>query len=114
MPGQQHQTPFDGTEQWRFERVPEALPVAVHDGERRRSGRIVNISANGALLQMDELPENLENPLEPGRYVDVDIDTLPFLAARVVRWTPSVVAVSFDIHDGQCHALADQLSHAVN
>ena len=105
---------FDGTEQRRFGRVAEALPAALHDGERRRSGRIVNISANGALLQMDQQPENLENPLEPGRYVDVDIDTLPFLAARIVRWSPNIVAVSFDINDGQCHALADQLSHAMN
>jgi hypothetical protein len=98
-----------GGDKRRFDRVPSRSAVTVFDGERRREGRVVDISGNGALLCMDSRLEPLDRPPEPGRYVDIDMEDLGYVGAQVVRCQDDGFAVNFDIGRDQSLELALQI-----
>jgi len=93
-------------DQRRFRRVPGTAKVTVFDGERRRRGWVADISGGGAYLKLDQELESFDAAPEPGRYVDVDIETLSYLGAQVVRAEDAGFAVLFDLDEKQSRELS--------
>lgn len=94
----------------RFDRMALNSAVTVFDGERRREGRISDISGNGARVSMSSELEALDGPPEEGRYVDMDIEDVEYLGGQVVRRSKDGFAVRFDLDDDESKSLAVEIA----
>jgi hypothetical protein len=94
----------------RFERHDLGSTVTVFDGERRRQGRVKDVSGSGAMLEMGSELESMDGPPEVGRYIDMEIEALSYMGAEVVRHAGDDFAVRFDLDDGECQDLAEEIS----
>jgi len=100
----------DKTENRRYERRDMRAGVTVFDGERRRQGRVKDVSGSGAMLEMGSELETMDGPPEVGRYIDMEIDELSYLGGQVVRHAGDDFAVRFDLDDGECQDLAEEIA----
>lgn len=99
------------TENRRFKRLALASDVTIYDGERRRHGQVHDISGSGACLTLDSEIENLDQPPNEGRYIDIDINIgdIMYVGGQVVRHEDNGFAVRFDLDDNECADLANEI-----
>lgn len=97
-------------DQRRFDRITLNSAVTVFDGERRREGRVCDISGCGARVSMNSELEALDGPPEKGRYIDMDIENVKYIGAQVVRQALDGFAVRFDLDDDESRNLAIEIA----
>ena len=83
--------------------------IEIRDGDRRREGRLQDISGGGASIQADDMESHVDDPLEPGRYVDIDVEDMGYYGAEVIRDLEDGYAVRFDMDDAERAELVSEI-----
>ena len=87
----------------RHPRVPTDKTVRARSNGREHKGRLKDISAGGAAINSDE-SLNADDP------VDIEIEDMKELTAKVTRSLDDGYAVEFDLDDGDAEYLLDEMS----
>ncbi len=98
-----------GEEKRQYPRVPTDRTAAVSDGERRHKGRVTDISAGGAAVNLKSDIEDFDHSLEAGNFVEVEMEGLMPLQGHVARTIDDGIAIAFDIDDDEQEDLIDAI-----
>lgn len=83
--------------------------VEICDGDRRRGGRLQDISAGGAAIQTNGDGNYDEDAVQEGSQIDIDVEDLGFYGAEVIRDLEDGYAVRFDIYDAERDELVSEI-----
>ncbi len=99
----------DGPDKRRHERFALDRGAQVRDGERRRRGRLRDISGGGAAMAMESELERFDQDLSNGDFVEVDVEGLMPMQGQVARTFDDGLAVAFDLDDDEQGELIDAI-----
>ena len=106
----------DRADKRRHERVALDRTAEVHAGERRRRGRLRDISGGGAAVdldaeqeELDQDPDDRDRDLDHGDAVEIDVDGLMPLSGQVARTFDDGLAVAFELDQDEQDDLIDAI-----
>ena len=91
----------------RHQRYAIPTPVCIIMGDQTHKGKVLDISASGAAIQLDA-------QLEDGTRIDLVMEGVGQIAAQVARKLAEGVAVEFDTGTAMGAAFLDALGRAIN